>query len=162
MKKRRITIPKSKNKKGGRSPITVDWDLIDEMLEAGCLGTEIALTLGISSDTLYDYCPRYKKMSFSDYAAMKKAKGESNLRLHQYRIATNGKPKESSGMLIWLGKNRLNQRDHFNQDTESHKKLADLQKFVAFFQKALEESHAKETPDSLNHNELHCQITDQK
>lgn len=115
-----------KKKKIGRKSITFDWKLIDEMLEAGSPGTEVAGSLGISEFTLYRYFPKHQGISFSDYKAAKQAKGEGVIRLIQYREAKNG----NNNQLIWLGKNRLGQREPSNQDRTLDQKLADLKELA--------------------------------
>ena len=94
-------------KKMGRPSANIDWDKIDPMLEADCDGVEVASYLGIHPDTLYIRCMADHKMTFSAYRQQKKAKGDSKLKITQFRMALN----EDRGMLIWLGKNRLNQKD---------------------------------------------------
>lgn len=91
----------------GRPLTDIDWGKVDDMLEAGCLTTEIAGYFGISADTLYLRCQRDKKIGFSAYSQQKHAKGELLLRQKQYEMALAG----DRAMLIWLGKNRLKQSD---------------------------------------------------
>ncbi len=85
----------------------IDWDRLDAMLEADCDGTEIAGFFGVCADTLYRHCKVDKGMTFAAYKQQKKSKGDSKLKITQYKMALN----EDRGMLIWLGKNRLNQKD---------------------------------------------------
>ena len=82
------------------------------MLEAGAKGTEVAATLGVHADTLYNRCAQVHGMTFSDYSAKRKAKGDYDLRLVQHKKAKDG----NTMMLIWLGKQRLEQREHANED----------------------------------------------
>jgi hypothetical protein len=90
-----------------RPNVTIDWDMVDEMLIAGSPTTEIADCLGMCPDTLYLRCQREKGVGFSAYSQQKRSKGEKNLRMKQYEMAMAG----DRGMLIWLGKNRLKQSD---------------------------------------------------
>jgi len=92
---------------GGRPEITIDWKQVDNLLLAGCSGSEIAAYLGIHKDTLYDQTLRHFKVSFTDYSVEKRQKGESILRAKQFELASKG----DKMMLIWLGKNRLRQKD---------------------------------------------------
>lgn len=94
--------------KVGRKPAKIEWDKVDNLLIAGCTGTEIAAHIGVHADTLYDRCVNEKRSSFSAYLQSKRAKGDSLLRVAQFDEAVN---KRDRGMLIWLGKNRLGQTD---------------------------------------------------
>jgi len=93
--------------------IAIDWDKVDELLEAGCDGTQIAAYLGCHPETLYDRCKEDKKTDFSDYKAQKRAKGDSALLTAQYDAAVKDKDR---AMLIWLGKQRLGQSDKSQTD----------------------------------------------
>ena len=92
----------------GRKPYVVDWAIVDSYLEAHCTGTQIASILGICADTLYIRCAEEKKMVFTDYMLLKRDKGKSHLKHKQYTLALEG----DRGMLIWLGKNWLEQKDN--------------------------------------------------
>jgi len=87
--------------------VKIDWKKVDELLEAGCDGTEICGNLGISYDTLSRHTERDKKLKFADYKALKRAKGDSILRNRQYKTALEG----NVPMQIWLGKQRLDQSE---------------------------------------------------
>jgi|HubBroStandDraft_2_1064218.scaffolds.fasta_scaffold116109_2 hypothetical protein len=89
----------------------IDWDLVDEMLKKGCVGTQIAARIGIHADTLYHRCEDEKGVLFSAYAQQKREKGDALLHETQFNLAM----KEDRGMLIWLGKQRLGQKDNPGQ-----------------------------------------------
>lgn len=93
----------------GQEPKILDWKKIDELLIAGCTGTEIAGYFGIHPDTLYIRCQKEKSMGFSAYAQEKRSKGDSILRAHQYAKALGLTDKGDNTLLIWLGKTRLAQ-----------------------------------------------------
>lgn len=90
----------------------IDWKKVDDLLTAGCLGTEIAGYFDMHPNTFYGKVEDKYKMSFTSYSQEKKAKGESILRAHQYAKALGITEKGDNTLLIWLGKQRLNQRDH--------------------------------------------------
>jgi hypothetical protein len=90
-----------------RPAAIIDWNKVDELLEAGCTGTEISSFFGIHPDTLYRKCEADHKIGFAFYSQQKSAKGEMLIRQKQYDMALAG----DRGMLIWLGKNRLKQSD---------------------------------------------------
>lgn len=102
-----------------RKPIFIDWQRVDELLEAGCLGTEIAAYFGMHPETFYDKVLKEKNVAFSDYSAKKKATGEALLREAQFKKAIK---KLDNSMLIWLGKQRLGQREN-NQSVEANEEI---------------------------------------
>jgi hypothetical protein len=123
-----------KESKAGRKPATIDWKLVDNLLKAGCAGTEIAAHIGVHPDTLYNHCKADHKTDFSAYSQEKKAAGDAILKVTQYQVAINDKDKT---MLVWLGKQRLGQTDKREIDQtnreaepesleEIEKRLADL------------------------------------
>lgn len=85
----------------------LDWKKIDFLLEAGCSGYEVASQLGVHHDTIYNRLAQHYGESFTDYSVKKRQKGDANIRVVQYQKALKG----DNHMLIWLGKNRLKQKD---------------------------------------------------
>ena len=94
---------------GGRPPITINWARVDELLEGGSSGIEIAADLGCHKDTLYDRTVEKYGVSFSDYSAMKHSKGEGKIRLAQYKKAIGESKKGDTQLLLFLGRVRLKQ-----------------------------------------------------
>lgn len=94
----------------GRTKTNIDWGKVDKYLQAQCDGTGIAGLLGIHPNTLYRLCEEKYKMSFSEYSAQKKTEGKELLRAKQYQVAMSG----DKTMLVWLGKQYLNQTDRRN------------------------------------------------
>jgi len=92
---------------GGRPLIPIDWDEVDRLLMAGCKGVQIAAYYGMHPDTLYIRSQTERGIGFSELCRQKKEKGNSLLLLAQFKMAL----EKDRGMLIWLGKNRLGQRD---------------------------------------------------
>lgn len=88
--------------------VIIDWDIVDSLLEAGCDGVHVAAYFGIHPDTLYNRCKDEKGSDFSTYKAEKRAKGDLKLFVAQFDAAVKDKDR---GMMIWLGKQRLDQRD---------------------------------------------------
>lgn len=86
----------------------IDWDLVDDLLVKGCTGTQIASRMGIHPDTLYDRCYNEKGTRFSEYAQQKREKGDTLLLEAQFNMAV----KKDRTMLIWLGKQRLGQKEN--------------------------------------------------
>ena len=93
--------------KAGRPEVEIDWKKVDFLIEAGCSGYEVAAQIGIHHETVYRRVHEQYGENFTDYAAKKRQKGEANIRVVQYQKALKG----DNHMLIWLGKNRLKQKD---------------------------------------------------
>jgi IS30 family transposase len=91
----------------GRPEIELDWKKIDDLLVSGCNGTEVASHFGVHPDTIYNQCESKFGKNFSNYSAEKRQKGDSLLRAKQFQKALQG----DNMMLVWLGKNRLKQKD---------------------------------------------------
>ena len=91
----------------GRSIKHIDWDLVDDLLKAGCPGTEIAPHFDMIADTLYDRVKLEKGVTFTEYSLSKRSHGDGLIRQTQYKKAL----KEDNTMLIWLGKQRLGQKE---------------------------------------------------
>jgi len=100
-----------------RPKIKIDWKTVDSLLEADCEGTEIAAYLGIVPDTLYYRCKQDNNLGFSEYLQQKKAKGNSLLKTKQFKVAMEG----DKTMLVWLGKQRLNQKDRTESKIDINK-----------------------------------------
>ena len=84
--------------------------MVDKYLQAQCDGVGIASLFCVHPNTLYELCKVDKKMSFSEYSAIKRSEGKELLRAKQYQKAMSG----DKTMQIWLGKQYLNQTDRRN------------------------------------------------
>ena len=98
--------------KRGPAGYKADWTAIDKMCAIHCTGEEIAAILAIDYDTLSAACKRDHKKKLSDYISEKQCTGKMSLRRKQYTTAMDGNPT----MLVWLGKNWLNQTDKLPED----------------------------------------------
>jgi len=103
----------------GRPPAPIDWKTVDRLLQAGCLGTQIAARLAIRPEVLYDACQREHKANFTEYSAQKREHGETLLLEKQMEAAMKG----DKTMLIWLGKQRLGQADKSEANNNSTVKI---------------------------------------
>jgi predicted metal-binding transcription factor (methanogenesis marker protein 9) len=101
----------------------IDWKRVDELLMCGCLGTEIAACFDMHPTTFYERVADKYKMSFTNYMSQKRSHGDTLLREAQHKKALKG----DNSMLIWLGKNRLGQKDQPTaiDVTDDVKKAAD-------------------------------------
>lgn len=95
-----------------RPEAKIDWEIVDRLTKAGCLGTEVAAFFGIHPNTFYKRVQEEYNLSFSEFLQEKKHRGDALLRMQQYEKAIGESKKGDNMMLIWLGKNRLGQRDH--------------------------------------------------
>jgi len=116
-KAHRVPVDKPKNKH-----IPIDWEEVDKYLVAGCNGMQISAVIGCYSDTLYRRCVDEKGVLFAEYAAEKRQKGNSMLHAKQFQQAMKG----DRGMLIWLGKQRLGQREDPQDAAEFNGKLGEI------------------------------------
>lgn len=130
-----------------RKEIPINWKRADELLEAGCLGTEVAAYFGMHPETFYDRVVKEKKVGFSEYSSKKKSSGEALIREAQFDKAVK---KKDNSMLIWLGKQRLGQKDSPSEhivNEEIMKHYLDVMKQIASFQeerKMADSSKSKE------------------
>ena len=126
----------------GRPEKTIDWDLVDELLEAGCSGQEIAPYFNIHPDTLYNRTHERYGMLFSAYSEIMSSKGEACLRAVQFGKAVGKVDKGDNTMLVWLGKNRLKQKETPNEITVSKETLDHFSTAMAQMRE-LQESYKK-------------------
>jgi len=124
----------------GRPHLELDWEIVDGMLKADCHGTSIAARFGIHPNTLYNKVVEEKKMSFSEYSKQKSLEGNDDLKKVQYDVA---KIDKNVTMLIWLGKQRLGQKE--NHDVVSTPNDQKLDALLADI-KAMREGNIKSTP----------------
>jgi hypothetical protein len=101
---------------------TINWKKVDNYLRAQCSGVGIASLLGIHENTLYERCKEEKGMAFVEYSTQKKGEGKELLRAKQFATAMEGE----KAMLIWLGKQYLDQRDKKDLDVSGKLSVLDL------------------------------------
>jgi hypothetical protein len=116
----------------GNPKVEIDWDKVDQLLLGGCLGTEIAPHFGICDDTLYIRCEKEKGVTWSAYMRQKRSKGDSNLRMKQYQVAMSG----DRSLLIWLGKQRLGQRENEQNVEFTPEQLIQFKAVMEFLDKS--------------------------
>lgn len=124
----------------GRPALDLDEFLIEELAGIGCTMKEIAVICKCSVDTL--------ERNFADTIEKGRETAKMSLRRRQWQVAMEGsKDKEHANptLLIWLGKQLLNQRDkqeitgadggpiqheHIDLSRLSNEQLADLERLV--------------------------------
>ena len=108
------------------NPIIIDWKEFDKLCGLQCSLEEIAGWFNCSIDTIENRVKETHGITFSEYFSKKRSSGKISLRRKQYETAMAGNPT----LLIWLGKQYLNQTDKTEQvnvnkqDTEALKKEA--------------------------------------
>lgn len=100
----------------------INWEIIDNMLIAGCNGVQCAAAVGVHPETLYNRCQEEKNTVFSVYSQAKRAHGDGLLHAAQFQKAYKDK---NPTMLIWLGKQRLSQKDDHQVLINQTSKLAE-------------------------------------
>ena len=99
--------PKEVKRPAHRPQKPIDWNRVDELILKGCLGTEIAPRFDMHAVTFYNRVELEKGVTFTEYCIQKRPEGEGMLREAQFDKAMKG----DTSMLIWMGKQRLNQRE---------------------------------------------------
>lgn len=138
-------------REAGRPDKPIDWKRVNELLEAGCPGTEVASVIGVHHDTFYTRVKKEFGIHFTEYASQFHQKGEGLLREKQYKKALKG----DNSMLIWLGKNRLKQRDSYdnlNITDEDKSKLSKALDLIDYLQSKTESAKNPDCPSENNHS----------
>lgn len=91
----------------------INWELFEELCHIHCTQKEIANILKVDPDTLRTRCLDYFGKEYSVVYEMFTDKGKSSLRRQQFKTAMEG----SNTMLVWLGRNWLDQTDRPPEDT---------------------------------------------
>lgn len=89
----------------GNQHQVVDWKKVDQYLEAGANGFQIAAKLEMHHDTLYNCCQRDHNVLWTEYAQSKKLGGDADLHWAQMASARRG----NTQLLLKLGELRLGQ-----------------------------------------------------
>jgi hypothetical protein len=110
---------------------SLDWSMVDKLLQAHCPGTEIAASFDMHPNTFYRKVEEEFNVSFSEYSSQKKNKGKNNLRLAQLKNALEG----NTSMQVWLGKNWLAQKDEPREEKEFDGQLSVLLEMLKKIQK---------------------------
>src|SRR5277367_2907733 len=101
----------------GRVEKPIDWTVVDNLLEAGCMGIEIAAHFDMHHDTFYRKVQDEYNTSFTAYSAEKNKKGEAMLKYAQFAKAIGLTKKGDTTILMFLGRVRLNQEEHKENTT---------------------------------------------
>ena len=108
-------------KKAGRPTIQIDQHSFEELCKMQCTELEIAGFFGCSDETLNKWCKKTYKRTFEECFAVLRQGGKASLRRTQWRLA-----ETNAAMVIFLGKNYLNQADDpmkYQKDETTEDKL---------------------------------------
>jgi hypothetical protein len=114
MNKEPIKIPQPQSTRGGarpnagRSPKPIDLAEVEILAACGGTDDEIGYRFDLERSTITRR--RQNDKEFAEVVERGKARGRISLRRKQFELAMKG----DRTMLIWLGKNLLGQRDHFD------------------------------------------------
>ncbi len=136
---------------GGRPPFVIDYEKLEKLCAIFCTGEECASILGCSYEILnlrlkQDYLeakeqlekdrkegeeelePENRYNGFRACFEKNSATGKASLRREQFKMAMGAFNKKGDvvmkpdkGMLIWLGKNHLDQTDRYDHTTRGDK-----------------------------------------
>lgn len=92
----------------GRPKADIDMVLVQKLASIHCTLREIADIIGVDKETIRNRCGRELELG--------KAQGKASLRRRQWEVAESG----NATMLIWLGKQYLEQSDSPNSEDETN------------------------------------------
>ena len=107
-------------------------DIFEELCNIQCIKTEICAVFKCDEKTLTRWCNDTYGCGFSDIYKKLSEGGKSSLRRAQWKSAMKG----TTSMLIWLGKQYLNQKETPGEDELNDK----LDTLIEAMQKAAEKS----------------------
>ncbi len=110
--------------KMGRPEKQIDQVQFEKLCGLQCTIDEFCCYFDCDYKTLEKWCKKTYGTTFSKVFNIKKGSGKISLRRKQFEVALSGNPT----MLIWLGRNMLNQTDKIDVAVEDKRegKLSDL------------------------------------
>lgn len=93
--------------KVGRPKKEIDFDALEKLCHIQCTAEEISAYFDVSIDTIERRIQEEYDINFAEYFAKNRGKGKISLRRVQFQSAMSG----NTTMMVWLGKNWLNQTD---------------------------------------------------
>ena len=91
----------------GVPKIEINWEELDKLCQICCSLVEIAGWFDCSEDTIERRVKEKHGITFAEYYKKKSAGGKISLRRKQFQAALSG----NITMMIWLGKQHLDQSD---------------------------------------------------
>ena len=105
---KKLVTKKESGPKGGAPEIVIDIEALIKMVEIQCTAEECAAILGVSVDTIDRRLKDADYSGFADFYKKHSEVGKKSLRRAQWEVATLDR---NPTMLVWLGKQVLNQKD---------------------------------------------------
>lgn len=105
-----------KTKKAGRPKKEIDFKILEGMCGVQCTLKEIASCFNCSEDTIERRCKEETGLRFADFYKKHQSSGKISIRRAQYKLAVENL---NPSMLIWLGKQYLDQKDKNEMTDES-------------------------------------------
>lgn len=109
----------AKAQKTGRPEIDFDWLRLNKLCQYPLSQDDIAECMGMSKDTIARRILEMFDMSFAAYHNKKKARMRKTLMAWQFKAARTG----NITMLIWLGKQYLEQKDQVESKSTTEQKI---------------------------------------
>ena len=117
--------------KMGRPEVKIQKEDFEKLCSMQCTLVEIAGFFDCSEDTIENWCKKtYRGQTFSEVHKKKSAKGKISVRRKQFQVAEAG----NVSMLIWLGKQYLDQKEpkqEVSLSAESDDSLIEMEKYFA-------------------------------
>lgn len=133
----------------GRPRHRIDWPKVDAMLGISATVEEVASCLDVSEDTIERACVAERGMTFRELSLRKRGKKLVSLRRTQFRVALgsrHAKQPPNVTMLIWLGKQLLNQTDKL-QHVDPQRAKAELSRLLGVSPDDIEDDGIPDAPD---------------
>ena len=110
-------MPDNGKKKMGRPRVEIDAVKFEKLCYLQCTLKEIAGFFDCCQETIERWCKREYNQTFADTYAQKSQKGKISIRRKQMQVAESG----NVALLIWLGKQYLDQSDKNEISTGENK-----------------------------------------
>lgn len=105
----------------GRPEKELDWDRLDKLSQLPLRAEDIAWVLGVSTDTISRRLKEQEGITFAEYLDQKRATLRMNLLAKQFEVAMKG----NVALLIWLGKQHLDQKDKVENTNKNEHRFSD-------------------------------------
>lgn len=99
----------------GRPKKQIDKAQFEKLCGLQCTLEEFCCYFDCDNKTIEKWCMTTYKKNFSEVFKVKRGIGKTSLRRRQFEVAMSGNPT----MLIWLGRNMLNQTDRVEVDAST-------------------------------------------
>lgn len=140
---------KNSGKPTGRPPKEFDKKTFEGLCHIWCTWEEMENILQARRETISDWCQRCYGEPFSTVYKRFADGGKASLRRNQLQLS-----KKNAAMAIWLGKQKLGQRDIPQEIEQFNGKLADLLEKLGAVENQADFSEKKDRQDKpLQNNE---------